>query len=92
MAEAAGEIFNREVVVGESAEGSCLGAAILGLYALGAVRDLHAAAAEMIGSTESKHPDPANVEKYRRLASIYARLPELLQDAYRDIAEYQRQP
>jgi gluconokinase len=86
------DIFDREVVVGQSAEGSCLGAAILGLHALGAVRDLHSAAAEMIGSTESCRPDPANVEKYRRLATIFARLPELLQDAYREIAEYQRQP
>lgn len=85
------DIFDREVVVGQSAEGSCLGAAILGLHAIGAVRDLHAAAAEMTGRTESCRPDPANARKYRQLAAIFARLPALLQDAYRDIAEYQRQ-
>jgi gluconokinase len=86
------DIFAREVVVGTSAEGSCLGAAILGLHAIGAVADLHAAAAQMIGATESCHPDPANVARYRRLAPLFDRLPPLLHDAYRDIAQYQRQP
>ena len=86
------DIFDREVVVGESAEGSCLGAAILGLHAIGAAPDLHATAAEMIGRTESCGPDRTNVEKYRQLAAMFTRLPGLLQDLYRDIAAYQRQP
>jgi gluconokinase len=86
------DIFDREVVVGQSAEGSCLGAAILGLHAIGAIEELRGAAQPLIGQTETCRPEPAHVRKYRSLAAIFARLPDLLRDAYRDIAEYQRQP
>jgi len=83
------DIFDREVVVGKSAEGSCLGAAVLGMYAIDAIPSLDVAI-EMAGLTESTRPNPANTEKYRALAGIFARIPVLLQDAYREIAAYQR--
>lgn len=44
------DIFNREVVVPESVESSCLGAAVLGLYALGKIESLEAIAG-MVGAT-----------------------------------------
>jgi gluconokinase len=83
------DIFDREVAVGSSAESSCLGAALIGLYAIGAIPSLNAGV-EMIGPTESCLPDAANAVKYRQLAAIFARLPVLLHDAYREISEYQR--
>ena len=83
------DIFDREVVIGKTTEASCLGAAVLGLYALKAIPSLDVAVA-MAGLTEGNRPDPANTEKYRALAEIFARLPALLHDVYRDIAAYQR--
>jgi gluconokinase len=83
------DIFDREVVVGKSTEASCLGAAILGMYAIKAVASLDVAI-DMAGLSESSFPDRANAEKYRQLSSIFVRLPGLLHEAYRDIAAYQR--
>ena len=83
------DIFEREVVVGKSTEASCLGAAVLGMYALKAIPSLNAAL-DMAGPSERIQPNPANAEKYRVLAEIFGRLPTLLHDAYRDISEYQR--
>jgi gluconokinase len=83
------DIFDREVVVGESAEGSSLGAAVLGMYAIKAVASLDVAIG-MVGKTESTRPIRANTEKYHALAEIFGRLPELLHDAYGEIAAYQR--
>jgi gluconokinase len=83
------DIFEREVVVGKSAEGSCLGAAVLGMYAIDAIPSLDAAI-EMAGLTECSYPNRENGEKYRALADIFARLPALLHDAYSEIAAYQR--
>jgi gluconokinase len=82
------DIFDREVIVGQSAEGSSLGAAVLALYAVGAVPSLDVAAT-MVGATARSTPNPDNVQKYRRLGEIFVRLPALLHDAYRDIAAYQ---
>lgn len=83
------DIFDREVVVGKSAEGSCLGAAVLGMYALEAIPSLDVAV-DMAGLTESSRPILANTEKYHALGEIFARLPVLLHDAYGEIAAYQR--
>jgi gluconokinase len=81
-------IFNREIVVAKSPESSCLGAAVLGLYAVEAIPSLEAVAG-MVELTERHRPDPANTKQYERLANIFLRVPDLLADAYRDIAEYQ---
>ena len=66
------DIFNREVVVPESFESSCLGAAVLGLYALGRVDSLNVIAG-MVGATHRHTPIAKNVEIYRRLLPIYLR-------------------
>ncbi len=83
------DVFNREVVVASARESSCMGAAVLGLHAIGAIPSLDAVAG-MLGETESCLPQPGNVERYGRLADIFVRLPGLLHGAYREIAEYQR--
>jgi gluconokinase len=83
------DIFNREIVAAKSHESSCLGAAVLGLYALDAIPSLEVVAS-MVELTERHQPDPANVKRYERLADVFLRLPSLLAEAYRDIADYQR--
>jgi len=75
--------------VPKAQESSCMGAAVLGLHAIGAIPSLEAVA-DMIGETESCRPDPGNVEPYKLLAGIFERLPAVLHDAYREISEYQR--
>jgi gluconokinase len=83
------DIFNREVVVPESFESSCLGAAVLGQLALGQIASLDAVQA-MIGLTHHHYPDPAAVAIYAELWPIFAALPTLLGEHYAAISKFQR--
>lgn len=84
------DVFNREVVVPESFESSCLGAAVLGLYALGRVDSLDVVAG-MVGSTHRHSPIRKNVALYQRLLPIFLAIPVQLESQYRQIAEFQLQ-
>ena len=84
------DIFDREVVVPESVESSCLGAAVLGLYALGRISSLEAIA-DMVGSTHHHQPNPESVAIYKQLWPIYAAIPQQLAQQYRQLAAFQRQ-
>ena len=84
------DIFNREVVVPESVESSCLGATVLGLYALGKIDSLEVIA-DMVGATHRHVPNPENVALYARLWPIYAALPQLLEQQYRQLSQFQRE-
>jgi len=83
------DIFNREVVVPESVESSCLGAAVLGLYALGLVRRWMVIS-DMVGSTNRHLPIAANVAIYERLRPIFMALPGKLEQEYLALAAFQR--
>ena len=83
------DVFDREVVVPESFESSCLGAAVLGLYALGRVDSLDVVRG-MVGATHRHTPVPRHVAAYQRLLPIYAAVPEKLAAEYRAIAAFQR--
>jgi gluconokinase len=84
------DIFEREVVVPESVESSCLGAAVLGLYALGKVDSLEVIGG-MVGSTHRHVPIAENVALYRRLWPIYAAIPKQLEQQYRQLSQFQRE-
>jgi len=83
------DVFDREVVVPESFESSCLGAAVLGLYALGRI-DTLAVVGEMVGATHRHTPIARNVALYQALLPIFLALPGRLQVQYRQIAEFQQ--
>ncbi|MDD9147979.1 gluconokinase [Sporolactobacillus sp. CQH2019] len=83
------DIFAQPVNVPESFESSCLGAAVLGLYATGEVRDLNVVSG-MVGSVHSHRPITENVEVYERLFPIFLRLSRKLDDEWNDIAAFQR--
>jgi len=83
------DVFNRDVYAPESPEGSCLGAAVLGLYALGHIETLGAVAG-MVRMTARHRPIPANVATYARLFPIFSTLPGKLQHEYEAIARLQR--
>jgi gluconokinase len=82
------DIFNMEVVVPESFESSCLGAVVLGMYALGEIEDF-SIMSDLVGSTHVHKPVQANVEMYQDLIPIYIRLSDLLKEEYSSIVNYQ---
>jgi gluconokinase len=83
------DIFESELVVPESYESSCLGACILGLYATGKTESFEIAS-EMIGSTYKHTPDEEAVKEYRQLLPIFINLSRILENEYKQIANYQR--
>jgi gluconokinase len=83
------DVFNREVIVPESFESSCLGAAILALYALGEVDSLNVVA-DMVGATHRHSPIPQNVAVYAQLTPIYMTIPTKLEDEYARLAAFQQ--
>ncbi|WP_334333286.1 gluconokinase [Companilactobacillus sp. HBUAS59544] len=83
------DIFEQDVTIPESFESSCLGAAVLGMYALGYVDDLSAVKG-MVGVTDVHKPNEANFEVYRELLPIWIRLSKVLEPEYKSIAEFQK--
>jgi gluconokinase len=82
------DVFDREVVVPESFESSCLGAAVLGMVSVGMAPSLNVVSG-MVGATHRHFPIPANVAVYDRLKPIFMSLPAKLADEYAAIAAYQ---
>ncbi|MCP3796317.1 gluconokinase [Paenibacillus sp. CH40] len=82
------DIFDQEVIIPESLESSCLGAAILGLYALGRIDSLDAVSG-MIGTTHQHKPVAEHVDIYRDLLPIYIRISRKFEEEFKDIAEFQ---
>ncbi|SDY23203.1 gluconokinase [Evansella caseinilytica] len=82
------DILNQEVEIPESVESACLGAVVLGLYALGEVDDL-TAVAEMVGTTDSHLPDQERAKIYMGIIPIYLRLNRLLEEEYDAIVKMQ---
>lgn len=83
------DIFDQEVVVPESFESSCLGAIVLGMYALGEIDDF-SIMSEWVGSTHSHQPNPENVDVYQDLMAIYIRVARALENEYGLIADFQQ--
>ncbi|MGJ3254542.1 MAG: gluconokinase [Elainellaceae cyanobacterium] len=82
------DIFNREVVIPEQYESSCLGAAILGLYALGEVSSLDVATT-MVGKTYHHSPNAGNVAIYQTVLPVFERLVDVFAKEYEAIAHLQ---
>ncbi len=82
------DIFNQEVDVPESFESSCLGAVVLGRYALGEIEDL-SVVSNYVGSTHVHTPIKANVERYEELLPIYINIYRKLEAEYSSIAAFQ---
>ena len=69
-------------------EASALGAAMLAMRATGHV-ERFAELLRFVHVEGACHPQPANVETYRRLYDLYMRLYWRLQDDFREIADFQ---
>ncbi|MFJ5623235.1 gluconokinase [Peribacillus loiseleuriae] len=83
------DVFNQNVTIPESFESPSLGAAVLGLYALGEIDSLNVVS-EMIGETNELVPIARNVEVYEELMSIYLSVSRQLESDYGRIADFQR--
>lgn len=83
------DIFDQTVIIPESFESSCLGAAVLGLYALGKI-DSFSQVADMIGQTHEHKPLREHAAIYKELLPIYIRISRKLEEDYQAIAEFQR--
>lgn len=83
------DIFEQEVVIPESFESSCLGAAVLAMEELGLVDSLEAVA-PMVGVTHAHIPNEAHFEAYRELFPIFVRTTRLLQTEFTALADFQR--
>ncbi len=83
------DIFEQDVTIPESFESSCLGAAVLGMYALGYIDDLSAVKG-MVGVTDVHKPNEKNFEVYRELLPIWIRVSEVLEPEYKEIATFQK--
>lgn len=84
------DIFAREVSIPESYESSCLGAAILGLYAIGEIDDL--IRSEQINSEIHQHqPIAEHVAQYQQILPIYSRLLDSFKTEYAAIAKLQQE-
>ncbi|MBW4484415.1 MAG: gluconokinase [Tildeniella torsiva UHER 1998/13D] len=82
------DIFNREVTIPEHYESSCLGAAVLGLYALGRVPSLEAVTT-MIGETYRHQPIAENVTAYQKILPLFEHLTVVFEREYDAIAALQ---
>lgn len=82
------DIFDEPVVVPKSYESSCLGACLLGLYALKKI-DSFEVAGKLVGHTHSHKPQPENAERYQDLIPIFIRISRMLENEYKEIAQYQ---
>ncbi|WP_334077825.1 gluconokinase [Paenibacillus sanfengchensis] len=83
------DIFDQKVVIPESIESSCLGAVVLGLYALGKI-DSFDAVSDMVGGTFEHSPIKEHATVYKELLPIYIRISRKLEEDYEAIAKFQR--
>lgn len=84
------DIFDQQVVIPESFESSCLGAVVLGLYALGEI-DSFEIVKDMVGGTHEHTPIPEHAAVYKQLLPIYIRISRKLEEDYEAIAKFQQQ-
>lgn len=82
------DIFNQPITIPQQHESSCLGAAILGLYAFQQIETLNATP-QMIGATHQHQPIAANAQVYQQIVPVYVRLLEQFRSEYAMIAELQ---
>lgn len=82
------DIFNQEVHVPQTVESSCLGAAVLGRFAIGDIEALSDIKG-MVQTEKITKPNVENVEIYKELLPIYIRLSRLFEEEYEAITAFQ---
>jgi gluconokinase len=83
------DVFRREVAFPDSYEGSCWGAALLGMKALGAIDSLDVSK-QMTKISTRHRPHEDSVRVYEELIEIFVRLYERLEPEFAEISRFQR--
>jgi gluconokinase len=83
------DLFGREVLVPEVYEGSGFGAAVLGMYAVGAISDL-SEVQSLVQIADRHQPNLQLTQTYHQLFEIYQRIYSNLVEEFSQIADYQR--
>lgn len=83
------DIFEQDVMIPDSVEGTALGAATLGMFGLGMIDNLNQVK-NFVTANATYTPIHDNVILYRELTSIYIRLSRQLMTEYDQISEFQR--
>jgi len=81
------DVFNKQVHLTETAEGSALGAAIMGIYALGIIEKLEDAG-KMTTIQKTFVPDPATHQHYMQSYAVFETLYPKLKDSFSQIYGY----
>ena len=81
------DVFDRAVHIPETGESACLGAVVLGRYALGEIDDL-TEVSKMVKMNRIKEPDPESAAVYKELLPIYSRLHDSFEKDYDALAEF----
>lgn len=84
------DVFNQAVNVPSVNEGAAFGAAVLGFISAGVINDI-ADTAKFVTVKKTYKPNPAAVEQYQKLYSIYERLYWNVQQEFTDITAFQKQ-
>lgn len=82
------DVFNKKVLVSESYESTCLGAAILAMHSLGLLKSLQEID-DIIPVTKTISPNQENYEIYKGLFEIYQRLYDILRNEFMNIVKFQ---
>jgi gluconokinase len=83
------DVSQREVAFPDSYEGSCWGAALLGMKALGAINSLDVAR-QMTKISTRHRPDEHSARVYEELVKIFIRLYKRLEPEFAAISRFQR--
>lgn len=84
------DIFNKKVVVAESYESSCLGAAVIGLNALNIIDNIEDVK-EMVPISKVFEPDEKNHKIYMKNFNIYKRLYGKLKEEFIELSNIQNE-
>lgn len=82
------DVFNKKVVIAESYESSCLGAAVLTMKALGMIQSIEEVE-KLVPISKTFEPDVQNHKTYMELFQIYERLYPKLKDEFYNISQLQ---
>jgi gluconokinase len=83
------DIFEEEIIVPSNANSACLGAAFLGMKALGLITDL-SSVDEMITIRARQKPVAEHVEIYREYKSVFNHLVKSLKADFSTLSEINR--
>ena len=84
------DIFAQEITVSAGSESSCLGAVILGLYALQKIQSFEEIT-QIPKSSQQHQPLQQSVDTYQKIIQLYAQILDSLQPQYASISQLQQE-